>query len=166
MSNVLLKNRPTLPTWQLLLVMITDSVSGGGLGLMTACMSYAADVTDKGATRTIRIAMLEVSMSIGFGVGSVISAALYRYVGPAANFLGYLLCSIFNVLYISYRVKETRKAPPMTTIKHRLKALVDIDSLRRIYAVVMRKRDDNRQRQLHVWLAALFFYVMFSCKRN
>lgn len=153
-------SRPSL--WKLLLVMVTDSVSGGLLGLVTVSMAYAADVSARdGASRTLHIAMVEVSISVGLGIGQLAGGQVYRVGGAVACFLVYMLCSLLNVLYIATRVRETRSVPAGVGVGERLRALVGVDAPRRTWSMLTRRR--KRRRQLTVWLAALVCYELFSC---
>lgn len=131
------------------------SVSGGLAGLTTACRAYAADVSDRGAARSIHMGMLQVSVYIGSGLGSSLGSFLYSRTGAAGPFIAYLFCSLFNILYISLRIKESVKgASSEAPVAQRLRALFDLNSLARIWRALSRKREGSRRRLLLIYVGA------------
>lgn len=152
-----------MPIWQLFLVTLPVSLSGGLPGLSTACNAYAADVSERsGAKRSIHLAMLHVSAQIGRTVGSSCGALLYRHVGAAGPFAAHLLCSLLNILYITLVVKESRTPIGVVSVGKRLRAVFDVDSIRRMARVMTRKRRGARRVLLHLYIAAFTCTVIIT----
>lgn len=113
----------------------------------------------------MRIAILETGMAFGIGVGQVISAFLYDRDGFLGVYAFFTAMNILIIAYIVLMVRETRQVDPEATRATKIRALVDIDSIRRIWRTVARERESGKHRVVWWWLASFFAYQLFSCKR-
>ena len=95
-----------------------SDISGGSILLFLGVYSYLADVTTP-ENRTLRIAIMDGIIWIGWYVGSIIFGPIKKTFGLEYNFIIALVFSILAFLYTWFFVKESRpnQATESGTIK-------------------------------------------------
>ena len=80
---------------------------GGNVILFLGMYSYLADVTTP-ENRTLRIAIMDGLIWIGWYVGSIVSGPIKKNLGLEYNFIIALVLSLLTFLYTWIFIKESR----------------------------------------------------------
>lgn len=125
--------------------------------MATACMAYAADISDRGAGRSVRLAVQGASLAIGGTLGEFLGSILYRRVGPMGNGIGFTACSILTVLYIAVFLRESVGD---VEVEGRVRGLFKFESVKRMWEALWREREGASRRLLHMYIVALTLTIV------
>lgn len=91
--------------WTVFMEVIFPSLTGGWYTILLGTYSYLGDITSKN-TRTFRLGILSLCMTVGFPMGMGFSGVLLKYIGYYGVFSLSALLQFFNFCYVSFRIKD------------------------------------------------------------
>lgn len=91
--------------WTVFMEVICPSLTGGWYTMFLGTFSYLGDITSV-QTRTFRLGILNLCMTIGFPVGLGLSGVMLKYLGYYGVFTisGLMLC--LNFCYVLFRIED------------------------------------------------------------
>lgn len=102
---------------------IFPSLTGGWYTMLLGTYSYLGDITSKD-TRTFRLGILSLCMTVGFPIGMGLSGVLLKFTGYYGVFSVSAMCQIINFLYVTFAIKDHRWLENKTKVCFLLLTLV------------------------------------------
>lgn len=93
--------------WTVFMEVITPSLTGGWYTMFLGAFSYLGDITSR-ETRTFRMGILNLCMTIGFPIGMGLSGVLLKYLGYYGVFAIALSFHVLNLCYVIYVIEDHR----------------------------------------------------------
>lgn len=91
--------------WTVFMEVIFPSLTGGWYTMFLGTFSYLGDITSK-ETRTFRMGILNLCMTVGFPIGMGLSGILLRYVGYYGVFSISALLQFINFCYVLFMIDD------------------------------------------------------------
>lgn len=149
------------PIAMLFLSPLVESCAGGVMTLLTAALAYGADIS-VGDARTIRFALVDLSLWLGMAVGGVVSSQIIasRLV-PSVVYLAYLASGLLALIYALFRIRETVIPPEQTSAAEKLAYLWQFRHVADGFRAIARPRAGARRRRVCLLIAAasVIFFV-------
>lgn len=83
------------------------SLTGGWYTMLLGTYSYLSDITSK-ETRTFRLGILSLCMTVGFPIGMGLSGVLLKFTGYYGVFSLSAIFQIINFLYVMFAIEDHR----------------------------------------------------------
>ncbi|XP_059060801.1 proton-coupled folate transporter-like isoform X1 [Achroia grisella] len=132
-----------LGPWWYTLAVIPLSMSGGFTVLFTGAMCYISDVCISQNT-SLRMTMMEISVSAGSVVGSLISSYILKAIGNV-----YLLLIAATLFVTAYAITNIRLQESLTgAIKGTLCSVINVLLIKEMITECFKKRPNNLRAQL------------------
>lgn len=123
------------------------ALTGGWFTMFMAIFSYMGDVTSL-ETRTLRIGVVNVFVSLGVPVGMALSGVLYMKIGFYGVFSISATLYIISFLYGLFRIKETRKTDEVGKTNKRcnfIRDFFDVKHINETFQVAFKTGENNRK---------------------
>ncbi|XP_031765661.1 proton-coupled folate transporter-like isoform X2 [Galleria mellonella] len=143
MLTVIFSIMGNLGPWWLVVTSIPFSVTGGIRVLITGIYCYLSDVTTTGM-RSFRMTMMEIAVSAGSVVGSLISSYVLKAVGNV-----YLLLIAATLFVIAYAVTNIQLQESLTgAVQGTLSSVFDYLLIKEMITECFKRRPNNLRTQL------------------
>lgn len=93
--------------WTVFMEVIGPSLTGGWYTMFLGAFSYLGDITSR-ETRTFRMGILNLCMTIGFPIGMGLSGVLLKYLGYYGIYTIALSLHVLNICYVTYAIEDHR----------------------------------------------------------
>ncbi|XP_067006842.1 probable peptidoglycan muropeptide transporter SLC46 [Anabrus simplex] len=123
------------------------SLGGGFMTIVMAALSYIADVTTE-ESRTFRIGVVNMLVTLGIPVGTALSGVLLKPVGYYGMFSITAFMYFLGFIYGITRVKETREPIPRPKDVTFLHDLFNPKHVVETLSMVVKKREGTRRKRL------------------
>nr|XP_034824587.1 proton-coupled folate transporter-like [Maniola hyperantus] len=128
---------------------IFPSLTGSWYTLLLGCFSYLSDITSK-ETRTFRIGILSLCMTVGFPIAMGLSGVLLRYTGYYGVFSVSALFQFLNFCYVTFAIKDHTWLDCKEKKKKKrcigfLMEFFDFRSLKDTFHIAFKKGANNRR---------------------
>ncbi|XP_013184458.2 proton-coupled folate transporter [Amyelois transitella] len=129
---------------------IFPSLTGGWYTMFLGAFSYLGDVTSR-ETRTFRIGILNLCMTIGFPIGMGLSGVLLKLLGYYGVFTISALLQLTNICYVYFMLEDHRwlekkdNKDKKTGVRSFLLEFFDIRSLKETLEIAFKKGANNRR---------------------
>ena len=100
-----------LSYWYLVIGMFIEGFFGSILTCLMGCYAYIADISSV-ERRTFRVTLLEVFVGASTAVSQLISGYLIKSIGYFYIFLILFICTLLNLTYTLYVLRESRPRMP------------------------------------------------------
>ncbi|OWR50761.1 adenylate cyclase [Danaus plexippus plexippus] len=145
--------------WTVFMEVIFPSLTGGWYTILLGTYSYLGDITSKN-TRTFRLGILSLCMTVGFPMGMGFSGVLLKYIGYYGVFSLSALLQFFNFCYVSFRIKDHTWLNKNEEVKKSgvigfFIEFFDIDSIKETFKIAFRKGPNNRRLRICLILAVV-----------
>ncbi|CAG9560187.1 unnamed protein product [Danaus chrysippus] len=145
--------------WTVFMEVIFPSLTGGWYTILLGTYSYLGDITSKN-TRTFRLGILSLCMTVGFPLGMGFSGLLLKYIGYYGVFSLSALLQFFNFCYVTFRIKDHTWLNKNEEVKKSgavgfFMEFFDIDSIKETFKIVFRKGPNNRRLRICLILAVV-----------
>ncbi|XP_013178249.1 PREDICTED: proton-coupled folate transporter-like [Papilio xuthus] len=138
--------------WTVILDILFPSLTGGWYTMFLGTFSYLCDITSK-ETRTFRLGILSLCLTIGFPIGMGFSGVLLKYLGFYGVFSIAGGIHLFNFCYLYLNIEDHTWLEDKDKKKRRgffgfLSEFFDFNSLKETMGIVFKKGRNNRRLQL------------------
>lgn len=135
--------------WTVAMEVLFPALTGGWYTMFLATFSYLGDITSK-ETRTFRMGILSLCMTVGFPIGMGLSGVLLRRLGYYGVFSISASLQCVNFFYVYFFLRdhtwlETREKVQSTGCTALLLDFFDFASLKETLGIVFKKGDNNRR---------------------
>jgi len=146
------------------------SFFGGITCLLIGMYSYLADVTSL-RSRTTRIGLLDIFLFAGIPAGTFLSGYIFKYSGYYGIFLSVLVIQVLCILYIVFKIKDTRGPGSdycypdsemddvQTSTLRRYLSIVDFHLLFDVFRVSFKRREHNFRRVIIILIFLMLLNV-------
>ncbi|XP_023940068.2 solute carrier family 46 member 3-like [Bicyclus anynana] len=140
---------------------IFPAITGGWYTMLLGTYSYLGDITSK-ETRTFRIGILSLCMTIGFPIGMGMSGVLLKYAGYYGVFSVSALFQFLNFCYVTFSIKdhtwlESKDKEKKPGFIGFLKEFFDFRSIRDTVQIAFKKGTNNRRLRICLVMAVVCF---------
>ncbi|XP_068630784.1 proton-coupled folate transporter-like [Battus philenor] len=138
--------------WTVIMDIVFPSLTGGWYTMFLGTFSYLCDITSK-ETRTFRLGILSLCLTIGFPIGMGFSGVLLKYLGFYGVFCIAGAMHLINFCYLYFGLEDhtwledkgkKRRTGPVGFLLE----FFDLNSLRETVGIVFKKGRNNRRLQL------------------
>lgn len=91
--------------WTVFMEVIFPALTGGWYTMFLGCFSYIGDITPR-ETRTFRMGLLSLCMTVGFPVAMGLSGILLRYLGYYGVFTISASLQLLNFCYVFFAIED------------------------------------------------------------
>ncbi|XP_041976385.1 proton-coupled folate transporter-like [Aricia agestis] len=145
--------------WTAFLATIFLSITGGWYVMFLGSYSYLGDITSE-HTRTFRMGVLTLGLSISFPVGMGVSGVLLRYTGYFGVFGIAAVLQLLILLYVCYRIQDNAEHKNISKAKRSgivgfILDFFNFESLKEILKIVFKKAPNNRRMKLCLIMVAV-----------
>ncbi|PZC83886.1 hypothetical protein B5X24_HaOG206635 [Helicoverpa armigera] len=135
--------------WTVFMEVIFPSLTGGWYTMFLGTFSYLGDITSKD-TRTFRMGLLNLCMTVGFPIGMGLSGILLRYLGYYGVFSISALLQFINFCYVLFFIDdhtwlENKDKVKRTGCTGFLLEFFDFHSLKETVEIAFKKGPNNRR---------------------
>lgn len=126
------------------------AITGGWFTMFMAVFSYMGDVTSL-ETRTLRIGVVNVFVSLGVPIGMALSGVLYMKIGFYGVFSISATMYVVSFIYGSTRIKEPKKTDlptPSTKSCGFLRDFFDMKHISETFKVCFKEGEKNRKNRV------------------
>ncbi|CAH0407597.1 unnamed protein product [Chilo suppressalis] len=132
-----------------LMEVIFPSLTGGWYTMFLGSFSYLGDITSR-ETRTFRMGILSLCMTIGFPIGMGFSGVLLRYIGYYGVFSISAALQFLNFCYVFFAIEdhtwlENKEKVKKTGCTGFLVEFFDVHSLKETFEIAFKKGANNRR---------------------
>lgn len=150
--------------WTVVMEVIFPSVTGGWYTMFLGTFSYLGDVTSQ-ETRTFRMGILSLCMTMSFPIGMGLSGVLLRYVGYYGVFGISAGLQLLNFCYIYFSIEDhtwlrDKTKEKLKGCKGFLLEFFDLKSLKETMEIAFKKGPNNRR--LRICLVLIAVCLMFG----
>ncbi|XP_045501791.1 proton-coupled folate transporter-like [Colias croceus] len=148
-----------LGPWWFILTVIPMSITGGFTALFTGAFCYLSDITTK-ETRSLRMTIVEASLSVGSVIGSLASSYLLRVVGNV--YLLLITTSLCVIAYVFTNCCLEESLPGVT--KGGIKSVLDFKLIKEMIAECFKRRPNYGRAQILLLTVAnsLSIFIMYG----
>ncbi|KAJ2948402.1 hypothetical protein O0L34_g7640 [Tuta absoluta] len=145
--------------WWFILTSIPTSLTGGFTVLFTGAMSFMTDISTT-ADRSLRITIVQASISLGSVIGALTSSYLLKLVG---NVYLLLIAAALNVIsygYTNVYIKESLTG----AIQGGIRSVLDFSLVKEMFRECFKRRPNNGRAQMLLLICAncLSVFVMYG----
>ncbi|VVC97197.1 proton-coupled folate transporter-like [Leptidea sinapis] len=145
--------------WTVFMEVIFPSLTGGWYTILLGTYSYLGDITSR-ETRTFRMGILSLCMTVGFPIGMGLSGILLKYAGYYGVFLTSAFFQIINFAYVNIAIKDHTWLEKEGTEKRSgcfgfLREFFDMNSLKETLQIAFKKGENNRRLRICLVLFAV-----------
>ncbi|XP_059048337.1 proton-coupled folate transporter-like [Achroia grisella] len=131
---------------------IFPALTGGWYTMILGAFSYLADVTSR-ETRTFRIGILNLCMTVGFPVGMGLSGVLLKRFGFYGVFTISATLQFLNFCYVMFAIKDHTWLENKEKVKRKgctgfLLDFFDVNSLKETLEIAFKKDTNNRRTRI------------------
>ncbi|XP_052752601.1 proton-coupled folate transporter-like isoform X2 [Galleria mellonella] len=136
------------------------ALTGGWYTMILGAFSYLADITSK-ETRTFRIGILNLCMTVGFPIGMGLSGVLLKRLGFYGVFTISAILQFINFFYVLFVIKDHTWLENKEKVKRYgcsgfLLDFFDINSLKETMEIAIKKGINNRRTRICLILTVVF----------
>ncbi|CAB3243676.1 unnamed protein product [Arctia plantaginis] len=135
--------------WTVFMEVVFPSLTGGWYTMFLGTFSYLGDITSK-ETRTFRIGILNLCMTVGFPIGMGLSGVLLRYLGYYGVFCISAALQFANFCYVLFVIDDHTWLENNDKVKRTgctgfLLEFFDFRSLKETLEIAFKKGPNNRR---------------------
>ncbi|XP_011562459.3 proton-coupled folate transporter [Plutella xylostella] len=148
--------------WTVFMEVIVPALTGGWYTMFLGTFSYLSDITSK-ETRTFRLGLLSLCMTIGFPIGMGMSGVLLNILGYYGVFGISATCFLVNFCYVYFRLEdhtwlENKEKTAIAGNISFLKKFFDFESLKETLGIAFKKGPKNRRLRICLVLTGVCLY--------
>ncbi|CAH0627266.1 unnamed protein product [Chrysodeixis includens] len=145
--------------WTVFMEVIFPALTGGWYTMFLGAFSYLGDITSKD-TRTFRIGLLNLCMTVGFPIGMGLSGILLRYLGYYGVFSISAALQFVNFCYVLFVIDdhtwlENKDKVKRTGCSGFLLEFFDFRSLKETVEIAFKKGPNNRRLRICLILSVV-----------